>query len=205
MPAVTPYDAALVNGTAAHGEDFDDTFEGGPVHAGAVVVPAVLAAAELRRSRWRGRRAGVAVGTELMCRMSLVAPQAIHKAGFHPTAVIGAPAAAAAVAPRSALDPRRSPVALGISGSLSSASSNTCRRQLDEAARTPARRPSGAQGGAPRRSRLRRPADRCSKARTASTRRSRLEGSRFRAAPRPARGDGGPWRRSPSSPTPAEP
>ena len=24
----------LVNGTAAHGEDFDDTFEGGPVHAG---------------------------------------------------------------------------------------------------------------------------------------------------------------------------
>src|SRR5690348_14092508 len=38
--------AALVNGTAAHGEDFDDTFEGGPVHAGAVIVPAVLAACE---------------------------------------------------------------------------------------------------------------------------------------------------------------
>ena len=36
--------AALVNGTAAHGEDFDDTFEGGPVHAGAVIVHAVLAA-----------------------------------------------------------------------------------------------------------------------------------------------------------------
>src|SRR5262249_28103166 len=38
--------AALVNGTAIHGEDFDDTFEGGPVHAGAVIVPAVLAACE---------------------------------------------------------------------------------------------------------------------------------------------------------------
>src|SRR3954468_22672682 len=36
-------DAAMINGTAAHGEDFDDTFEGGPVHSGAVVVPAVLA------------------------------------------------------------------------------------------------------------------------------------------------------------------
>ena len=35
--------AALCNGTAAHGEDFDDTFEGGPAHAGAVVVPALLA------------------------------------------------------------------------------------------------------------------------------------------------------------------
>src|SRR5215469_16639988 len=38
--------AALCNGTAAHGEDYDDTYEGGPVHAGAVIIPAVLAAAE---------------------------------------------------------------------------------------------------------------------------------------------------------------
>ena len=38
--------AAFVNGTAAHGEDFDDTFESGPVHAGAVIVPAILAVAE---------------------------------------------------------------------------------------------------------------------------------------------------------------
>src|SRR5262245_16436545 len=28
--AFGPYDAALSNGTAAHGEDYDDTFEGGP-------------------------------------------------------------------------------------------------------------------------------------------------------------------------------
>ncbi len=32
--------AAFVNGIAAHGEDFDDTYEGGPVHAGVVIVPA---------------------------------------------------------------------------------------------------------------------------------------------------------------------
>src|SRR5438445_11488018 len=30
-------DAAMISGTAAHGEDFDDTFEGGPVHSGAVI------------------------------------------------------------------------------------------------------------------------------------------------------------------------
>src|SRR5260370_14433876 len=30
--------AALVNGTAAHGEDFDDTFEGWPVRAGPAIV-----------------------------------------------------------------------------------------------------------------------------------------------------------------------
>src|SRR5258708_8735377 len=36
-------DAAMIGGTAAHGEDFDDTFEGGPVHSGAGIVPAVPA------------------------------------------------------------------------------------------------------------------------------------------------------------------
>src|SRR3954464_1259613 len=89
--------AAFINGTAAHGEDFDDTFEGGPVHAGAVIVPAMLAAVE----RWSLGGAdppyGLAVGAEVTCRSSLVAPKRIHKAGFHPTAVLGAMGAAAGV------------------------------------------------------------------------------------------------------------
>ena len=34
--------AAIVNGTAIHGEDFDDTFEGGPIHTGAVIVPKLI-------------------------------------------------------------------------------------------------------------------------------------------------------------------
>ena len=91
------YDAAVVNGTAAHGEDFDDTFEGGPIHAGAVIVSAVMAIAEKRGLGGDAVMRGIAIGTELMCRMSLVAPQATHKASFHPTAIFGAPAAAAAV------------------------------------------------------------------------------------------------------------
>src|SRR5258708_14217631 len=45
---LSPYDAALINGSATHGEDFDDTFEGGPIHAGASIVPAALATAEHR-------------------------------------------------------------------------------------------------------------------------------------------------------------
>src|SRR5215469_9718287 len=66
--------AALVNGTAAHGEDFDDTFEGGPVHAGAVIVPAVLAACERHNPNGQAALTGIAVGVETMCRLSLVAP-----------------------------------------------------------------------------------------------------------------------------------
>ncbi len=45
--------AALVNGTAAHGEDFYDTFESCPVHAPVVIVPAVLAASERYQPRRR--------------------------------------------------------------------------------------------------------------------------------------------------------
>src|ERR1700743_1952793 len=43
---LTASGAAFVHGTAAPGENSDDTFEGAPVHAGAVIVPAVLAASE---------------------------------------------------------------------------------------------------------------------------------------------------------------
>jgi 2-methylcitrate dehydratase PrpD len=114
------FDAALINGTAAHGEDYDDTFEGGPVHSGAVVVPAVLAICEREGLGGDALLRGVAVGAELMCRLSLVAPRAIHSAGFHPTAVIGAVAAAAGVAAALKLDAKQTTSALGIAGSMAS-------------------------------------------------------------------------------------
>jgi 2-methylcitrate dehydratase PrpD len=115
---LTAAGAAFVNGTAAHGEDFDDTFEGGPVHAGAVVVPAVLAACERHNPDGRMALAGIAVGTEVLCRLSLVLPKAVHKAGFHPTAIFGAMGAAAGVCVALGLDARRIVNALGIAGSM---------------------------------------------------------------------------------------
>ncbi|MBI4885674.1 MAG: MmgE/PrpD family protein [Acidobacteria bacterium] len=118
--AFDPFGAALVNGTAAHGEDYDDTFEGGPVHSGAVIIPAVLAACE--RDGLGGDRllAGVVTGVELLCRLSLVAPKATHNAGFHPTAVFGALAAAGAVGAALRLPPPAIASALGIAGSMAS-------------------------------------------------------------------------------------
>jgi 2-methylcitrate dehydratase PrpD len=110
--------AAFINGTAAHGEDFDDTFEGGPVHAGAVVVPAVLAACERYKPDGPSALLGIAVGVETICRLSLVAPKAVHRAGFHPTAVFGACAAAAGVGAALQLAPRQLVDALGIVGSM---------------------------------------------------------------------------------------
>ena len=101
---LAPQDAALVNGVAGHGEDYDDTFEGTPVHTGVVVVPAVLAACEARGLPATRARLGIAAGGELMCRLAVVAPTAIHRAGFHPTGVAGALAAAAAVSVAIGLD-----------------------------------------------------------------------------------------------------
>jgi 2-methylcitrate dehydratase PrpD len=112
--------AAFVNGTAAHGEDFDDTFEGGPVHAGAVLVPAVLAACERHGGDGAAALKGIAVGIETMCRLSTVAPTRAHKAGFHPTAVFGAAGAAAGVAVALGLNKKQTVDALGIVGSMAS-------------------------------------------------------------------------------------
>ncbi|HZZ92855.1 MAG TPA: MmgE/PrpD family protein [Usitatibacter sp.] len=112
--------AAFVNGTAAHGEDYDDTFEGGPVHAGVVAVPALLAAAERHRIAGPDLLLGIAVAAEVMCRGSLVAPKRIHQAGFHPTAVLGAMGAAAGVGAALRLDERTFASAQGIAGSMAS-------------------------------------------------------------------------------------
>ncbi len=114
----TAASAAFINGTAAHGEDFDDTFEGGPVHAGAVIVPAVLAACERHKPDGQAALLGIAVGTEVMCRLSTVVPKAVHKAGFHPTAIFGVMGAAAGVGAALGLNAKQIVAALGIAASF---------------------------------------------------------------------------------------
>ena len=119
---LTAAGTAFVNGTAAHGEDFDDTFEGGPVHAGAVIVPAVLAACERHNADGRMALIGIAIGTEVLCRLSLVVPKAVHKSGFHPTAIFGAMGAAAGVDAALGLNAKGIVDALGIAGSMTTRS-----------------------------------------------------------------------------------
>jgi 2-methylcitrate dehydratase PrpD len=113
-------DAAMLNGVAAHGEDFDDTFEGGPVHAGVVILPAVLATAERHKLPGRIAMRAIAIGTEITCRLSVVVPKATHKAGFHPTAVFGAIGAAAAAGTALGLSSVQLVNAMGIAGSMAS-------------------------------------------------------------------------------------
>jgi 2-methylcitrate dehydratase PrpD len=69
---------------------------------------------------WCRRCSRSASGIELMCRLGLVAPKMVHKAGFHPTAVFGAMGAAAGVAAALGLDRKQTVDALGIAGSMAS-------------------------------------------------------------------------------------
>lgn len=110
--------AAFVNGTAAHGEDFDDTFEGGPVHVGAVVVPALLAVAQRHCLASADLVKGIAIGAEVMCRFCKVAPMAVHKAGFHPTAIFGVMGATAGIGAAMHLSEEQLVDAFGIAGSM---------------------------------------------------------------------------------------
>ena len=113
-------DAALVNGVAIHGEDFDDTLEGAPIRVGAMVIPAVLAEAE--QSGLSGERVvlGIVAGLESVCRLNHVAAGHMHRAGFHPVGVIGALGSAAGVGVALGLDRDRLAAAFGIAASFSS-------------------------------------------------------------------------------------
>ena len=115
-----PETAALINGTATHGEDFDDTFEGGPVHSSATVVPGVLAACEAFGRDGRSALVAIATGIEATCRMSMVRPKAIHKSGFHPTSVLGTMGTTLAVCAALGLDRKQTVDALGNAGSFAS-------------------------------------------------------------------------------------
>ena len=112
--------AAIINGTGVHGEDFDDTFEGGPVHSSAVILPVVLAACERFGRDGRSALKGIVVGIEALCRLSMVVPKAVHKSGFHPTSVLGTLAAALAASATLGLDRKQTVDALGNAGSFAS-------------------------------------------------------------------------------------
>ena len=118
---VSPAQAALLNSTAAHAHDFDDfAFSN---HPSAVLVPAILAAAEAAERA--GRRADGAVmasayvtGYEVWADLMKREPDHLYAKGWHPTAVFGPIGAAAAAAVVLGLDERRTMHAIAIACSL---------------------------------------------------------------------------------------
>ena len=119
---VSPLAASLINGTAAHAFELDDT--GGCDHSGAVVIPAALAAVECARRPVSGEDFITAVGLGYdLARRALEACgayEAHNGAGFHSTGTCGTFGAAAACAKLLRLTPHETQMALGLAGSFSS-------------------------------------------------------------------------------------
>ncbi|OGA77316.1 MAG: hypothetical protein A3G81_09380 [Betaproteobacteria bacterium RIFCSPLOWO2_12_FULL_65_14] len=111
-------DAALVNGTSAHALDYDDVALGG--HPSTVLVPAVLAEGERLDASGAEALRAYLVGYEVWAELAAREPDALHEKGWHPTAVLGTVAAAAAVCQLRRLPADRSRHALALAGSMAS-------------------------------------------------------------------------------------
>jgi 2-methylcitrate dehydratase PrpD len=112
--------AALVNGSQVQGFELDDAHRLAILHTGSVVLPALVAIAEMYPGL-SGREflAAAVAGYEVGPRVGLCMGSAHLAQGWHPAATIGVFAAAAAASRALKLDAGRTMHALGIAGTQS--------------------------------------------------------------------------------------
>lgn len=114
LPAAS---AALVNGVLAHALDFDDTHIGAIYHASAQAMAASLASGQANKSTGLEVLLAFTAALEIGCRLATVGAPDFHQRGFHPTALCGTFAAAAAAGRLYKLDHQALVWALGLCGS----------------------------------------------------------------------------------------
>lgn len=111
-------DAALINGIAAHVLDFDDVALAG--HPSTVLVPAILAEGQSLHASGEDAIEAYLTGYEVWAHLDEAEPGHLHERGFHPTAVLGTLACAAAAARLHRLSEEQTAHALAIAASLAS-------------------------------------------------------------------------------------
>ena len=109
-------DAALVNATAAHALDYDDTAMDG--HPSVVLVSAIVAEGERLGARGVDMITAYVAGYETWAELTWRDLDRHHGKGWHPTAVFGTLAAAAAASSLARLDAGKTACALGIAASM---------------------------------------------------------------------------------------
>ena len=98
--------AAFANGAMAHALDFEDAYDGAPVHPNAATVPAALAIAEsLPGVTGKELILAIATGCDLVCRLGLSLTENLDDNGWYPPPILGAFGATAAAAKLLKLDP----------------------------------------------------------------------------------------------------
>ncbi len=109
---------AIVNGTLAHGLDFDDTHIEAIVHASAPITATALSVGELEKINGKGFLTALVAGLEVVCRMGMVAQGGFHDKGFHPTAICGTFAASLTAGKIMGYTPQAMVSAFGLCGSM---------------------------------------------------------------------------------------
>jgi 2-methylcitrate dehydratase PrpD len=117
---VAAANAVIANGTLAHGLDYDDTLEEAVVHTGCCAGMTSLAVGEEVGASGAAVLQAAIVGTEVLCKVGLVAPGKFHARSFHPTAICSTFGAAAAAGKLYGLDLDQWVDAFGLCGSQSS-------------------------------------------------------------------------------------
>jgi 2-methylcitrate dehydratase PrpD len=108
--------AAFVNGAYAHACDLDDTHVGSMHHAGASILPAVLAMAERENADGRALLTAAIIGYEASLRIGLATQPALFQRGFMATPTCGAMGAALASGKLLFLNEKNMAGALGAAG-----------------------------------------------------------------------------------------
>jgi 2-methylcitrate dehydratase PrpD len=110
--------AAFAHGVYAHSIELDDTHSASSLHPGVVTIPAALATAELQGSSGADLLTAIVAGYEVACRIGrALDPTRVYARGFHPTAIVGPFAAAAATAKLLGLNSAQLAHAFGIAAS----------------------------------------------------------------------------------------
>ncbi len=109
-------DAALVNATSGHALDYDDVGLMG--HPSVVLVPALLAEGEHAHLDGATLMRAYVVGYETWAELCGREQDRLHIKGWHPTAIFGVVAVAAAISAARKLDAATARMALAIAGSM---------------------------------------------------------------------------------------
>jgi 2-methylcitrate dehydratase PrpD len=117
---VGPLDAALINGTASHALDFDDTNNTMGGHPSVPVLSALFALADELGSPGREFVLAYVAGFEAECKLAAAVNFHHYTKGWHPTATLGTFGAAAAAARLMGLDGEKTAVALALAASFAS-------------------------------------------------------------------------------------
>lgn len=111
-----PQDRALLYGIASHAIDYDDTGMAG--HPSAILVPTILAEAAESGADGRKMITAYVGGYEIWSEMARREPDQLHRKGWHPTAMLGTVAAAAAISVLRGHDEAMATRTLGVAASL---------------------------------------------------------------------------------------